>query len=80
MTAELDVAGPRVTIDDLRHRADDVKKKAVAEAKDAVDTVVGDNTRAILVVAGVVLVVASVAYYLGTRAVRYPSIEDLLGE
>lgn len=71
----------RVSLDDIRHRAESVKSKAVSEAKGAVDTVVGeDGKRALLIVAGLVLVAASVAYYLGTRAGRASGMEDLLGE
>jgi hypothetical protein len=62
---------PRVTLDDLRHRAEAVKTKAVTDAKDAVDTVFTTEVkRSLVVAAGVVLVAASVAYFLGTRAGR----------
>lgn len=78
MTPDKDVAAaPRVTIDDLRHRAERVKSTAIAEAKGAVDTVFADDAkRAAMIVIGVALVAASLAYYLGTRAVRCDRIED----
>lgn len=72
----------RVSLDDIRHRAEAVKSRAVVEARDAVDTVVGgkDGKRTLLIAAGLVLVAASVAYYLGTRAARATGLDDLLGE
>lgn len=60
-----------VTIDELRQRVEVVKSMAVDEAKEAVDTIVDENaTRTLLVVAGLVVVAASLAFYLGSRAVR----------
>lgn len=83
MTAKRETASeaePRITIDDLRHRAEDVRNKAVAEAKGAARAVVGDSaTRTLVIVAGVVVVAASFAYFLGTRSRRRVGIEDLLG-
>lgn len=81
MTPKDTAIEPKVTIDDLKHRAHDVKNKAVAEAKGAVDAVMGDEgQRTLLVIAGIVIVAASIAFYLGTRSARYAGIEDLLGE
>lgn len=75
------VIEPRVTLDDLRHRAEDVKTKAVAEAKGAVDVVMGESSvKTLLVVAGVVVVAASIAFYLGSRAARAAALDELLGE
>lgn len=75
------VVEPRVTLDDLRHRAEDVKSKAVAEAKGAVDVVMGESsTKTFLIVAGVVVVAASIAFYLGSRAARAAALGELLGE
>ncbi len=62
---------PRVTIDDLKHRAEAVKSLAVRETKDAVNTVFDENaTRTLIIVAGVVVVVASLAFFLGSKSVR----------
>ena len=62
---------PRVTLDDLRHRAEAVKTKAVVDARDAVDTVfTAEAKRTMMIAAGVVLVAASMAYFLGTRSGR----------
>lgn len=70
----------RVSLDDLRHRAEAVKSTAVEEAKGAVDAVMAESaTRTLLIVAGVVVLTASVAFYLGSRAAR-ASLDDLLGE
>lgn len=78
---EVTVPEPRVTIDDLKHRATDVKTKAISEAKGAVDAVMGEQgARTLVVVAGVVLVAVSIAYFLGTRSRRARGIEGLLGE
>lgn len=70
----------RVTIDDLRHRAEAVKSKAVAEAKGAVDVVVGDQKRTLMIIAGVVIVAAGIAYYLGAQAGRRDGLNQILGE
>ncbi len=53
---------PRLTIDDVRHHAKEVRDLAVSEAKQLADT---QASKALLV--GVVAVVAAVsfAYYLG---------------
>lgn len=81
MTASSDLpAGDagRISIDDIRHRAESVKDLAVTDAKAAVDTVVhADPTKKALVAIGVLVVVASVAYFLGTRAARC-DLDDLV--
>ena len=80
-------AGPathqeRVSIDDIKHRANDVKNKAVAEAKGAADVVLGgeEGKRTLLIMAGLIVVAASVAFYLGTKNGRAQVAEQLLGE
>lgn len=61
----------RVTLDELKQRAVEVQNLAVVEAKEVVREVYEqDITRVALVAVGVVVVVASLAYYLGTRAAR----------
>ena len=61
----------RVTLDELKQRAVEVQNLAVVEAKEVVQEVYQQNvTRAALVAVGVVVVAASLAYYLGTRAAR----------
>lgn len=71
---------PRVTIDDVRHQAEALKASAVTEAKGVVDEVLGaEGTRTLIMVAGVVLVAASVAYFLGSRAGRSMT-EQMLAE
>lgn len=58
-----------VTIDELRQRVEAVKSMAVTEAKDAVDTVVEESaTRTLLIVAGLVVAAASLAFFLGARS------------
>ncbi len=69
---------PRVTLDDLRHRAEAVKTKAVVDARDAVDAVfTAEAKRTMMIAAGVVLVAASMAYFLGTRAGRAALAREL---
>jgi len=63
----------RITLDDLKHRAEQVKDLAVSDAKDAVATAFDTSeVRTLLIAAGVVVAVASIAFFLGTRAVRIP--------
>jgi len=84
MTAKSDLSVPpveRITIDDLKHRAESVKSKAISEAKGAVDVVVGQEaTRTLLIVAGIVVVAASLAFFLGSRAGRDAMAEQFPGE
>lgn len=75
------VPAPRVTIDDLRHRAESVKSLAVTEAKDAVGTVIGkDERRTLMIVAGVVVVAASIAFFLGSRSGRAAMADQIFSE
>lgn len=61
----------RVTLDELKHRAEQVQDLAVDQGKRVVKTVYDtDFTKAMMVVAGVVVVAASVAYLIGSAAGR----------
>lgn len=58
----------RVTLDDVRHRAEAVKSIAVSQVKETARTVTQDNAaRALAIAAGVVVVTAFVAYSIGSR-------------
>lgn len=62
-------ATPRITLDDVKHRAEAVKNLAVSDAKSAVATVTQtDAATKVLIAVGIVVAVASVAYFLGSRA------------
>ncbi len=56
--------GPRLTIDDLRHKAEGVRDLAKAEVTHVVKE---ESTKAIVVGVAAVLVAVSIAYYLGSR-------------
>ena len=61
----------RVSVDELKQRAEQIQDLALTQTKQVVHEVYEQNvTRAALVALGVVVVAASVAYYLGTRAAR----------
>ncbi len=61
----------RVSLDELKQRAVQLQDLAVMKTKRAVHTAYEqDVTRAALIAVGVVVVAASLAYYLGTRAAR----------
>jgi hypothetical protein len=61
----------RVSLDEIKQRAGTIQDLAVVQAKEVVQEVyTQDITRAALVALGVVLVAASLAYYIGTRAAR----------
>lgn len=72
MTAADDlVAEPeeRITLDQLKHRAEAVRDLATTEVKEvAAEIAEAEVTKTLLIVAGVVIVAASLAFYLGTRA------------
>lgn len=61
----------RVTVDELKLRVEQIQDLALTQTKQVVHELYEkDVTRAALVALGVVVVAASVAYYLGTRAAR----------
>ena len=61
----------RVSLDEIKHRAREIQDLAVAQTKEVAAEVYDQNiTRAALVALGVVVVVASLAFYLGSRAAR----------
>jgi len=71
------VPAERITLDDLKHRAEQVKDLAVQDAKSAVGAVVDTSeARTLMIMVGVAVAVASIAFFLGTRSVRLPS-DDL---
>lgn len=57
----------RLTIDDVRHHAEEVRDIALSEVKRFRDE---QSTRAAIVGLVVVVGIVSLAYYLGTRASR----------
>lgn len=66
----------RVTLDQIRHRADEVTELAVADAKSAASAVVrNEGARMLFVIAGAVVVVASLAYFAGVRSGRAREME-----
>jgi hypothetical protein len=81
MTEPTAAIEPRVTLDDIRHRADAVKSQALSEARGAVDEAIGgDNLRTLAAIAGIVIVAASFAFFLGSRSGRGSMAEQILGE
>jgi hypothetical protein len=61
----------RVSLDEIKSHAEKIQDLALTQTKQVVHDVYEQNvTRAALVALGVVLVAASIAYYLGTRASR----------
>ncbi len=61
----------RISLDDLKHRAEAVRDLAVSDTKDAVARVLHQEaTRTLLIVAGIVVLAASVSYLLGSRNAR----------
>lgn len=61
----------RVTLDQLKQRAESVSNLAVSETKRVVNEVKEqDATRLAMIAVGTVVVIASVAYLLGRRAAR----------
>ena len=59
----------RVTLEQLKHRAEEISDLAVSESKRVANVVYDQNvTRAVLVAVGVVVVAASLAYFMGSRA------------
>ncbi len=59
----------RVTLDELKHRAEALKDLAVSETRAAVRRVFAeDSTKVVLAVAGAVVLAVSFAYLAGARA------------
>lgn len=64
----------RVTLEQLKHRAAAVQSLAVSESKRVKNEIVEqDITRIALIAVGTIVVVASLAYFLGRRAVQATS-------
>ncbi len=79
MNARKDALEPtaRITLDDLKHRAETVRDIAVSETKAVASRVSAmEATRKALIIAGVVCVVVSLAYMAGTRAGTRPRSSD----
>jgi hypothetical protein len=61
----------RVTLEQLKHRADAISNLAVSESKRVAHEVYDENlSKAVLVAVGVVVVAASLAFFFGSRAGR----------
>ena len=61
----------RVSLDEIKQRAGAIQDLAVVQVKEVANEVYYQNvTRAALVALGVVVVAASLAYYVGSRAGR----------
>jgi hypothetical protein len=61
----------RVSLDEIKQRVGTIQDLAVVQAKDVVYEVYEQNvTRAAIVALGVIVVAASLAYYIGSRAAR----------
>ena len=59
----------RVSRDETKHRVGSIQDLALAESKRVSNALLEDNlTRTVLVAAGAVLVVVSLAYFVGSRA------------
>lgn len=61
----------RVTLEQLKHRAESLQNLAVSETKRVTNEVIEqDLARKALIVVGAVVVVASLAFYFGRRAAQ----------
>jgi hypothetical protein len=68
----------RVSLDELKQRVGQIQDLALVQSKELVHEVYEQNvTRAALVALGVVVVAASVAYFLGTQASRRASVTNV---
>lgn len=68
----------RVSLDDLKQRVEQIEDMAVVQGKQLVQDIYEQNvTRAALVALGVVVVAASIAYYLGMRASRRVTVTNV---
>jgi len=67
----------RVSLDELKQRAGQIQDMALVQSKQVVREIYEANvTRAVLVAVGVVVVAASIAYFLGTQASRKITITN----
>jgi hypothetical protein len=68
----------RVSLDELKQRVGQIQDLALVQSKELVHEVYEQHvTRAALVALGVVVVAASVAYFLGTQASRRASVTNV---
>ncbi|MEI7813366.1 MAG: hypothetical protein WCJ13_01060 [Coriobacteriia bacterium] len=69
----------RVSLDEIKQRVAEVQNLAIVQAKEvALEVYEQDATRIALIAVGVVVVVASLAFYLGSRAARRVVEVDVL--
>jgi len=69
----------RVSLDEIKQRAGAIQDLAVVQVKEVANEIYYQNvTRAALVALGVVVVAASLAYYVGSRAGRRVVEVDVL--
>jgi hypothetical protein len=69
----------RVSLDEIKQRVEQIQDLALTQTKQVVNDVYEQNvTRAALVALGVVVVAASVAYFLGIRAARRHAEMDIV--
>lgn len=68
----LDIAPEeRVTLEQLKHRAEEVTNLAVGESKRVTSHILEtEATKVAMIAVGTIVVVASLAYFLGQRAAR----------
>ena len=68
----------RVSLDDLKHRVGQIQDMALAQGKQIVHEVTEEKlTRTVIVVGGVVVVAASLAYFMGRQASRRVTITNV---
>ncbi len=61
----------RVTLEQIKHRAEEIGNLAINESKRIANDVYEQNvSKAVLVAVGVIVVAASLAYFMGSRAGR----------
>lgn len=75
--SQIGVPGRKITVEDVKHRAEVVRDLAQQEIKDGAEKILDETAgRSFLIVAGVVVVAASIAFYLGSRAACVALIEE----
>jgi hypothetical protein len=67
-----------ITVEDLKHQAYAVRDQAVSDAHDVYERAIGESTaRTVIFGIAALVVVASVAFYLGTRSGRGNDFAEL---
>jgi len=80
-TVDIELAEPKITIDDVKRRAAAVRDLAKSEARRSADELLHERaTRTALVGVAIVATIAGLAFFLGSRKGESKAMADLVAD